>query len=368
MEAINQLNHLLEVGIISIVITVTILMAVAFYFIKVKKIMAREEKVNYSSFNRYNSLEYTKFDRMMSATTNSGSKFGIMVVDETKFIAALDIVGYNFSSASAEERKRTMINSVALFNTVEKPIQMRQCIKAVDISSNIDKQIEIGKQLEYDLYDMGKEYDDLVALLEEYEEQETLYEEIEKNVINLQKRISSTKWKIRENNILLKYMKAVSGENGSTKKLNQMIFSYEYNANEFVQELTPQEIDAKACSELANMASIYTSSLANCGCMCRLLSPEELTDLIRRHNHPRTADKIHLKDLTNSSYNELFIKSDSLIELELQKVNQKKQQEMLEQYYKERELSLKAQKAAIEEYARSLDNKSIEYVAKETEA
>lgn len=332
----SVMNNLLT----ALIIAVAIIVLVVLYFLKVKKMGTKEEKVNRDKFDRKNSTEYVKFENIISCKIGVGQKesFGIVIIPGGRtFVAALDIKGYNFSSASADERKRTMLNSVAFFNAVENPLQFRQTVKAIDLSYNVDIQYKACKELELRLMDLGEEYDETVSLLEEYIDTPQLYEAAEKRVLELQKSINSIKYQLKEANAIYAYMKGIEGSTGKSRRVNQLLFSYTYDPNDYAQELSESEIYEKAAQELSTKAGIYSSALENCGCRVRLLTGNEILDLYRRHCHPGTADDVRIEELFNSSMNALFITSDSVVALERQKRSDEQFRLQMEAYNKERE-------------------------------
>ncbi len=321
------------------VLAVLIIVAVVFYFLKIKKMGTKEECVNYDKFDRKNSSDYVKFENIISVKKGIGGSenFGIVIMPGGRtFVSALDIKGYNFQSASADERRRTMINSVAFFNAVENPLQFRQTVKAIDLSYNVNAQFEACKELERRMLDLSEEYEDTLNLEEEYLDIPELFEAAEKRVLELQKAINSTKYQLREANAVYSYMKTVEGSTGKSRRINQLLFSYTYDPNDYAQELSEEEIYEKAAQELSTKAGIYSSAIENMGCRVRLLSGNEILDLFRRHCHPGTAEDVRVEDLFNSSMNSLFVSSDSIIDLLRKKKGEEEFMRQMRAYEAER--------------------------------
>lgn len=332
MGTVGFINQWVDMIMVATFIAVAIVGGVAFYLLKVKKVAAKEEKINYSNFRREDVREFNKFDNVIQCSTGNGdSKFGICVIDDNTFLSALDIKGYNFSSASEEDRLRTIINSVSFYNTVERPIQLRQSSKAIDISYNIEKQKEICKNLDYKQLELEADYEDTLRVLQENENNADLFGDIEKQLLKLQKTIMSVKWQAKEAAAVLRYLSSFSTM-GAAVKENQLIFSYTYDPNDDLEELSEAEIYMKASNELANMANNFSASLGNCGCSCKLLTGMEYLDLVRRHNHPKTADIVKVRDLCNSSYQALFVASDSLMRSARRILGERRFKEQMREY------------------------------------
>lgn len=350
-----DLNSFMNLLIAAMVVAILIVGGTAVYFIKIKKVMAKEEKIDHSHFERKNAKDYVNFDNIISCRTGvSGDEFGVVVMPGYVFIAGLDIRGYNFSSASADERHRTMVNSVALFNTIEKPVQFRQTVKAIDISYNVNRQKEVCKKMELRILDIREEYKETCQLADQYVDNPVLYASVEQKLRALQREMKSLEWQQRECYAVLDYLESLEKSTGKSAKINQMIFGYVYNPSDFTTELTEEEIYLKASAELANMAGIYGSALDNCGCRTRLLTGKEMLDLMRRHCHPATSDDVRIEDMFNSSYMGLFISSDSLISLERERIGESRFKKQMEIYRKNNEKRIQEAEDHNEEYKEQL--------------
>ena len=232
MSTLEILNSYVDMLIVATLIAFVLIAAATYYMLKVKKVTAKEERINYDTFSRRDAKEFVKFDNVLSCSTgNEDSSFGIVVVNKNTFLGALDVTGYNFNTASDEERVRTMINSVSFFNLVEKPIQLRQTVKAIEIDYNIGKQLEACKELARKSMDLEAEYEDTYALSEQVQDNPEVYEAIAERLDVLQNMIVSVRWQASEANAVLQLMKGFTA-GGQAKKVNQLIFSYTYNASD----------------------------------------------------------------------------------------------------------------------------------------
>mgnify|MGYP003291209852 CR=1 FL=1 len=336
MTVIDNVNYWMDVIMFSTFLAVVLFGGFGYYLIKVKKVAAKEEYINYENFDRKDASEFVKFDNIFNCSMSSDSgTFGVMVIDDYTFVAALDVKGYNFATASQEERCNTILNAVSLFNIVEKPIQMRQSATAIDIGHNIQAHRDILKELAFKQLDLQQEYDEVVSLAEQNLDNPDAMEYLESKIKQLQREIVSTKWETNEVKALIQYMESISSK-GHAKKVNQLIFTYTYNPAEYVEELTLDEIYAKASQEIAIMANNYASAFGSCGCNCRLLTGMELLDLVRYHFHPVTADEVKIGALYNSSLSALFVTSDSLFKAEKARITEeqykKRQEELKEEF------------------------------------
>lgn len=354
MNVVDSANTLMNNLMAATVISLILVGGFVFYFLKIKKIGAKEEKIDYSSFQRKDAREFVKFDNIISAgELGENDGLGVVELGGKVFVAGLDVVGYNYRSASADERKATMANSIGFFNVIENPIQLRQTVKSVDLEHNIKIQEEIAKDLNKELMALDAEFKDTLEMAEaqNIDENEDTFRVLCETLNKLKKTINSKQWMYEEALEVLEYLKRLTTTNASAKKVNQIMFSYVFNPNEYIEELNENEIRVKAITALSNKANEYASVLENCGCTCNPLTARDLTELMRRHLHPYTADMIKIDDLLNSSYNALYVTSESIFELEKERQGDEAfEQELMklkeEQEQQKREALEKAKKTS----------------------
>lgn len=283
-----------------------------FYFVKVKKVSASEESIDYDSFYRKDSLEFCKFDDIIKGQGN----MGMIHLKGNTYIAGIEVQGYNFGAASADERERTMFNAIAFFNVLRGPIQMSQTVQSIDISQNIKKTTEDAERIEVELINTQQELGGAIENLKIFATNDELFEAENARAKKLTAKIDSLEWQLSEAKELIHYMKYVSDANFNTKRSNQIFFSFEYNPDDELEELTAEEVLLKAEQELRSYAGVLGEALQDTGCTWKILTVDDLTNLLRRHFHPITCDTFRLDELLNSSYNSLYVTTDSIEELE----------------------------------------------------
>lgn len=317
MRLIQDLSDYMNVILTTLIVLLLVVIAIVYYLLKIKKIATEEEILDYTRFDRKDATEYSKFDDII-ATGNGNDKNapGMITLGGNTFIGGIEVSGYNYHSASAEERERTMINTIAFFNIVDAPIQLRQTVKAIDIHRTIEEEKECARRLEKELITLDRQLHEAAYALEENEDNDDVYDYIMKTCDKLKRTIRSKQWQLSESKEMVYYMETISDASVNMTKINQIMFTYYYNPAEDLTELTEEEVLLKAQKEIMNMGQIYGGALENCGCSWRPLSADDLTDLLRRHYHPNTADDMRLEELLNSSYTSLYVTSDSLEELE----------------------------------------------------
>ena len=75
-------------------------------------------------------------------------------------------------------------------------------------------------------------------------------------------------------------------------------------------------------------------AFAECGYTAKRLSAEDITLLMYKQMHPLSSDEIRMEDIFNSSYNSLFITSDSLLDLEKKRLGEEEFERKMEEYQK----------------------------------
>lgn len=315
---LDSLTIYLMLILLTLIFVSAVVGGVLFYFIRVKKIASAEEHIDYSTFNRVDATEYVKFKDIISSGVN-GNGIGVVSMGNNQFLGGIDITGYNYFSASAEERQRTMINAISAFNVIEQPIQMRQTVQSIDIQRNINEERDCGIKIEKELLRVRSEYNDTLDAFAQNTDNPEIADSIKRRLDRLLRTQRSLEWRLEESKSMIDYMKKVSDSEVTSKKVNQILFSYFYNPADDIEELSPSEIIDKARRELSIMANQIGGAWENCGCSWRVLTADDFTNLYRRHYHPETADDVRLDELLNSSYTALYVSSDSLEELEREK-------------------------------------------------
>lgn len=323
MNIVSQINYYSNVLIFASIFVAAIFAALIFYFVKVRKIQATEEKINYENFNQFSSMDYCKFDDIIIDQSGRGIQgAGMIVVDKNTFITGIDVIGYNYEHASPAEKQRTMIKAVAFANIIDEPIQIRQTVSSIDIQASIDQYEESMEGLTSKLAELRKQYLEMALQLEARREEPEIYEQILKNIEKNEAQQRSLTWKIRQCENVLRYEKTVQNSSTATERVNQVMFSYKYNPDDYTEELDETEIYIKAMASLKTKISVFSSALASCGCSCRPLTANQIINLMYRHMHPETADTVKVEDILEANTRYLFTSSDSLFELEKERLGE----------------------------------------------
>lgn len=362
MNILNIVNYYMNIVIFATILIVAILASLAFYFIKVKKVTAAEEHINYDYFDRESSMEYCKFDDIVSDDGTGLSGAGMIVIDGTTFVTGIDVVGYNYFHASAGEQQRTMMNGIAFANIIEEKIQMRQTVEAVDIQFNMDQFIKAKEEETRNLVELNQMYADTLMMAESQKNDMDVMDVLLERMETLQRKIASSEWKIQECEEIIRYEKILQEGANSINRINQVMFSYQYNPDEFTEELTKEEIYVKAMTALKSKIAIYSNSLANCGCSCKPLEALEIVELLRRHMHPNTADMVDVSELINVNLDTFCVSSSSLYDLCRERIGEEAYELMLQQAEQEQEEEILQAESRLESEMEDLESEVNGYI------
>ena len=335
MGVILEVQNNLIIIFVTLVATGAVFTGLLIYFLKIKKIAAAEEKIDYNTFRRLDSTEYCKFKDIISLGDGEDS-MGMVAMGDNVFVAGIDIRGFHYFAASAEEQQQTMANSIAFFQIVEHPIQIRQTVQAINISRNIEQEKERAREIEKQYLLLKEDIRVAVEAMQDNVDNTVVFRSIENRVRLMTRTLRSLEWQLQEARELVHYMEAASTTGNCKRIVHQLIFSYKFNPYEENEELTEEEIYRRAGEELKTKAMIYGGALESCRCSWSMLTADDLTDLLREHFHPVTGDEVPLEELLNSSYTSLFVSSDSLFDLEREKRDEQAYAEQMRMYEEQR--------------------------------
>ncbi len=334
--------------VMSMVLIVLMFIGIVVIFILSRRKKTSIYEVNYENFERHDSMEYLKFDEIISSDEDEPMKgAGVMVINQRTFVAAISVTGYNFFSASYDTQVNTINAAISLMDSLEHPISLRQTVKAINISHNIEVFEQESVRISEEIDELSRQAKTLLQDAEDYidkdpQRSEEYVEESEK----ISKQIERKSRQLNEANEMVRYMHEISTESGDTQKVQNVIFTYQYDNTQFTNQLSKEEIYTQAMMELSSIAASLISSLYRCGCSARRCSAEELVDLMRRHMHPVTGDDDSIEDLFHSDLSSLFVTSDSLFRVVKEQMTEEACKEQIKAYKKKIEEETMRQRLA----------------------
>lgn len=285
-----------------------------------------EEKIDYRQFERRDVMDYVKFDDIISSADNPDDFLkgaGVIVRNnETTFISAVQVTGFNFYDASYEEQVKCINATISMMAALEKRVTFRQTSYAIDIGHNIEEHKEIAKRLEKEIISLNERMKEATADAEDNIDNDDIYSVYMGEINQLSRKIGIKAIQLEEAKELVSHMKNISKYSNDTEKIWHIIFSYNFDANQFTTQLTKEEIYMTAMQDLSSRAAGFISSLVRCGCSARRCTAEEMIEVMRKHMHPVTGDEVNLSDLLASNINSLFVTSDSLYKAMMEQMSE----------------------------------------------
>lgn len=359
MKIFDVVNYYVNTIFNVSIFTLLLFAGILFYLLKVRKVVAKTEKVDYSSFNRADTLEYVKIKNVISEDEDDMGSAGVIDLGNNTFVAGISVNGYNYSSASAAEKERTMINAIGFANRIIEPIQMRQTVKAIDLSHNIEVYEEVRKRAAKEHMALMDEYNDTVKAADDFIDEPEMYTVYEERIMDVKRRILAKEHEVKEAEAVIRYMNAMTeskkGDTVNAQKINQIIFSYTFNPADYTEELTQEEIYLKAIENLSTQAASYGEGLLNCGYTYKRISARDFIDLMRKHMQPYSANEIKIEDLFNSSMSSLFISSTSLVDLEIERRGEEEYLKQLEAKQAQRSEFLNEQRTMVKNVIKNIE-------------
>ena len=333
MNLIAQIQQYAAIVFTAFLSAAFLIAGLLFYLLRIKKVAAKEEKINYTNFSKANILDYLRFDDIIEGGSDD-RPFGVIVHGNT-YTAAIDIIGYNFAEATAEEQQSTMLKAIAFAGIIKDDIQLRQSVTAIQIADNIAEYQQIYKDLDAVLSDLDREYQQTLRQANDHidDEPEIAQMYLEK-LEKLKADIQTNDWLSKECNVLIQHMQILEQRNREAQKSSQLIFSYTYNPGDFTEEEDEAGIKLRAIQELQTKALTYSTALERCGCKCHSLSASELAHSIYDYMHPLSNQSERFDVAMDRALNSLFTTSDSLEEYEKRKIGEDAYEEMMRAYEK----------------------------------
>jgi len=362
MQLVNQILYYVNTIGLSLLVACGIGMGIIFYFVKVRKVTAREENINTQFFDRVDAISYIPIKDILY--NGNLDREGIIAITDTLFVGGVNVRGFDYASASAQERLDAELNSVSFFNVVDGPTTFRQSVKSVDLSSNIAEYERIMKDIAGELMVLDSDYrDTLEASKEAAAEDPDSFSYYQAHLDELQLKIEAKNHQLDECNALVSYMQSMTKDNnknnGGGVRTSQILFSYEFDPSMYSTELSKGEIYERARVELDAKARSYMNALAFCHFRASRMSARDLVDMLRRYTHPLTGSDERLEELMESSYSSLFLSSDNLVKKQIERIGEEEYKRIIKEHEEAMEALLREQTEAMEDTKLSFYEQSL---------
>lgn len=275
------------------------------------KIRKNESEVDYTQIRRKDSRDYVKFDAIIGANeyTNTRADDGIIVLDNgRRFVAGIEVKGFNFYNASAESQASTIGGMRKFIDILKSPIQYRQSTKKVDLTEKISYYEHKELLLLEEIDDLQVQLFQVLQKKERYVNDEEAQEIYSENIESIQREITAKNWLLNECRTCHSYLTAQTNI-GALERYQCYFYEWVFDPIMYsANDLSREEIYEMAIGELENTGNIYIDSLRNCSVYGHRLSKKEIIGEMRSHNKPLSArdypfeyfwENIHTKMVTS---------------------------------------------------------------------
>lgn len=241
-----------------------------------------------------------------------------MIITEngTRFIGAVRCYGFDFYSANAPVRERTMMGYINFIASIKSPVTYRQYTKQTDLGPTKKMYKDTYEKLLEQLYSYADEYAVMKEELENIREKDIVREKaVLDHLEELQKRIRSLAWREYHMRDEMAYLERVSSSDTTPERVEMYVFEWVYDESMFSHELSDEEIYKKAVQELMATEHNMVFALGNAGIKAVRMKTGELIEAFRQHNNPVSSERFRMKDVANTSYYDDIIGSSCVSDM-----------------------------------------------------
>ena len=300
--------------IVILLMLVAVGLVVFIYLMKKGKIKMKknEDEIDYTYIKKKDVKDYIKFDAVIQAKDympNSNKEDGVIVLDgHNRFVAGIEVKGFNFYNASVEVQASTIAGMENLIEVFKSPIQFRQSTKKVDLEDKVRYYRHKGELLRDELQELNLEIVRLHQKMERYSgdaEALKLYAEKEEEI---KRQIVTKEWQANEAKSLENYITTLV-EYGALEYYQCYFFEWIFDPMLYnASELSREEIYQTACNELETVGNIYIDSLRRSSVSGRRMSKRDILEEMRAHNQPLTARDYPFEDFWQGTMEHSMIK------------------------------------------------------------
>lgn len=300
--------------IVILLMLVTVALLVFIFLMRKGKIKMKknEDEIDYTYIKKKDVKDYIKFDAVIQAKDympNSNKEDGVIVMDgHNRFVAGIEVKGFNFYNASVEVQASTIAGMENLIEVFKSPIQFRQSTKKVDLEDKVRYYRHKGELLKDDLQELNLEIVRLHQKMERYSgdaEALKLYAEKEEEI---KRQIVTKEWQANESKSLENYITTLV-EYGALEYYQCYFFEWIFDPMLYnASELSREEIYQTACNELETVGNIYIDSLRRSSVSGRRMSKRDILEEMRAHNQPLTSRDYPFEDFWQGTMEHSMIK------------------------------------------------------------
>lgn len=320
MDSIKLLTMILVI-ILGIMVMLLVVLGIVFATSKMKK---KDESEEIKDSNK----EITKTKKFKEYRTNSVMNFMefdtvvdnmISQKDGKRYIMVVECQGINYDLMSEVEKNSVEEGFIQFLNTLRHPIQIYTQTRTINLDSSIQTYKEKIKEIETEL-----------------EKQETKYKQMVKSESYSKEQLDKVYFELTKQRNLYEYGKDIiyTTERMSSNKnvLNQ---KYYVVIPYFVEELGDNSFDKEeqrnmAFSELYTRAQSVVRTLGVCGINARVLTSNELVELLYMAYNRDEAEVYGLDKALKAGYDELYTTAPDVVDKQMRALDKQIEEEAFE--------------------------------------
>ena len=281
---------------------------------KEEKPVSKETKTKVKAYKEYTTnsiMDFMEFDTVVDNM--------ISQKDGKRYIMVVECQGINYDLMSEIEKNSVEEGFIQFLNTIRHPIQIYTQTRTVNLESSIYSYKEKMKNIE-----------------EELEKQELNYKQMLKSDSYSKTQLDAAYFELTKQRNLYEYGKDIiyNTEKMSSNKnvLNQ---KYYVVIPYFVEELGDAQFDKEeqrnlAFSELYTRAQSVVRTLAACGVNGRILSSNELVELLYMAYNRDQAESYGIDKALRAGYDELYTTAQDVVEKQMKELDRQIEEEAVE--------------------------------------
>ena len=270
---------------------------------RMKKKGKKEEDNYYQELNRYDAQDYLDFEDIVDDM--------VVMNKHRRFVAAIKCNGYDYHSASSAQQAATMTGYMEFLRTITSPVTYRQYFVRMSMEHTQSMYKKRFEEIARELFHKVADRDSIVERLNivrgiDLVAEETLLKEAEK----IQDEIGNLEWRRLHMKEQIDFMDLVCDESSMEPDIEQVyLFEWEFHPDQYMVEMSEEDIHKKAIEELGGKARRMISALGQANVRSYRCSTAELIEMFYQQSHPLSAMEFKMPDVVNSPYFDFVISS-----------------------------------------------------------
>lgn len=319
MDSIRLLTIILTI-VLAIMVMLLIILGLVYVSSKMKKKEEQENKNipegkaktrKYKDYRTESIMDFMEFDTVVDNM--------ISQKDGMRYIMVVECQGINYDLMSEVEKNSVEEGFIQFLNTLRHPIQIYTQTRTINLDSSIQTYKDKMKEIQYAL-----------------EKQEMQYNQMVRSESYTQEQLNRAYFELTKQRNLYEYGKDII-YNTEKMSLNKNVLNKKYYVviPYFVEELGEGKFDKEeqrnlAFSELYTRAQSVVRTLGVCGINARVMSSNELVELLYMAYNRDEAEVYGLDKALKAGYDELYSTAPDVVDKQMKALDREIEQEAIE--------------------------------------